>query len=168
MSGPAPPNPNAPRKNPGAIASRPNIFLRYPGRFATGAILLGTAYLYNQYAATPRESSAISLRTTGVQNIEKAYTNAGATPTHTKAYGGTTQGDSTGAAVREGGGTGVVKDGGSPFHRDGTGDDQRPKAATKAGEIFDQSFAGSPKGESQIASDKFRTRQLTDLQASKE
>jgi len=121
------------------------MFAKYPGRFATSAALGITAYLYFNYAATPRDSPAITLKTPGVSNIEKAYTNAGATPTHTKAYGGTTQGDKKSVYLREGGGTGESKKV-SPFEKEGMGDEQRPQPATKAGEIFDQTMVGSHKG----------------------
>jgi len=87
----------------------------------------------------------MSMRTTGVQNIEKAYTNAGATPTHTKAYGGTQQGDKESVHLKEGGGTGASTKV-SPFEKPGMGDEQRPQPASKGGEIFDQTMTGSHKG----------------------
>ena len=89
-----------------------------------------------------------------MKNVEGAYTNAGATPTHTKAYGGTHQGKKDGVALREGGAVGGTAgtvdenmDGTSPYDRQGMGDEQRPKGnVTKAGEIWDQSMVGSHKG----------------------
>jgi len=85
------------------------------------------------------------MKTPGINNIEKAYTNSGATPTHTKAYGGTTQGDKNSVYIREGGGTGADKKN-SPFDKPGMGDEQRPSPASKPGEIFDQTMTGSHKG----------------------
>jgi len=142
-AGPAPANPGAPRKNSRAL--NPSMFAKYPGRFATGAALGATAFFYFNYAATPRDNPAMSLATPGVKNIEKAYTNGGATPTHTKAYGGTHQGDKSSVHIREGGATGTsTKE--SPFEKEGMGDEQRPWPATKGGEIFDQTMLGSHKG----------------------
>lgn len=142
-AGPAPPNPGTPKRNPNA--PNPSMFAKYPGRFATGAALGVTAFLYFNYAATPRDSPAMSMKTPGVGNIEKAYTNAGATPTHTKAYGGTQQGDNSSVHIRDGGGTGESTKQ-SPFEKEGMGDEQRPAPATKGGEIFDQTMLGSHKG----------------------
>ncbi|KAK5943316.1 hypothetical protein PMZ80_004323 [Knufia obscura] len=142
-AGPAPANPGAPRKS--NKAPNPSMFAKYPGRFATGAALGVTAFLYMNYAATPRDNPAMSFKTPGVSNIEKAYTNGGATPTHTKAYGGTTQGDKSSVYIREGGGTGESKKQ-SPFEKEGMGDEQRPWPASKPGEIFDQTMTGSHKG----------------------
>lgn len=143
-AGPAPPNPGTPRK--GAQAPQPSFLARRPGIIATGLALTVTAYLYLSRPPSPRDGPAISLRTTGVQNIEKAYTNAGATPTHTKAYGGTGVGDKDAVDLKEGGATGGPKHSVSPFDRDHIGDDQKSQTPTKAGEIFDQTMLGSPKG----------------------
>jgi len=144
MSGNAPANPGAPKRNP--KAPNPSIFAKRGGLIATTAALGITAFLYLNYSPTPRDTPAVSMRTTGVQNIEKAYTNSGATPTHTKAYGGTQQGDKNSVHLKEGGGTGESTKL-SPFEKGGMGDEQRPKPASKAGEIFDQTMLGSHKGE---------------------
>lgn len=142
------------------------MFAKYPGRFATGAALGVTAYLYLNYAATPRDNPSMSMKTTGVSNVEKAYTNAGATPTHTKAYGGTHQGDKNSVYIREGGGTGETKKL-SPFDKEGMGDEQRPRPASKGGEIFDQTMLGSHKGEPFSTRNLGGQRVLTDEQESK-
>lgn len=143
------------------------MFAKYPGRFATAAALGIGAYLYLNYAATPRDNPAISLKTPGVGNIEKAYTNAGATPTHTKAYGGTHQGDKSSVYIREGGGTGETTKV-SPFEKEGMGDEQRPRPATKGGEIFDQTMLGSHKGGSCRARLLGWKNVLTNVQENKE
>lgn len=144
-AGPTPPNPSAPKQNPHRPST--SILARYPGRLATAAVLGLGAYLYISRSPAPRDEPLVNLRSPGVQNIEKAYTNAGATPTHTKAYGGTTQGDKSSVYLREQGGTGAPANKGSPFDREGMGDEQRPKSSsTKAGEIFDHTNTGSTKG----------------------
>lgn len=143
-AGPAPPNPHAPKKPP-----NPAPFLQRvrPSYVVTAIALLGTAYLYFNKPASPRDNPIMNISTPGMKNIEKAYTNAGATPTHTPAYGGTKQGDGS-VHIREGGAnTGTGADGASPFKQDGVGDDQRPATQTKGGQIFDQSMTGSHKGE---------------------
>lgn len=143
-AGPAPPNPNTPKKSP---YTKPVLQRFRPSYIATAVALLGTAYFYYSKPATPRDEPAIKLTTPGITNIEKAYTNAGATPTHTKAYGGTTQGDKESVYTREGGAAGGTgADGSSPFSKPGRGDDQRPANQTKGGQIFDQTVAGSYKG----------------------
>lgn len=142
-AGPAPPNPNAPKKVPNPT---PALQRFRPSYIATAVALLGTAAFYFYKPATPRDEPAMTLSTPGIKNIEKAYTNAGATPTHTKAYGGTTQGDNSSVHTREGGATGGDgADGSSPYKKPGVGDDQRPDNQTKGGQIFDQTMYGSHK-----------------------
>jgi len=142
-AGPAPPNPGQPRHNP----HRPqtSMFAKYPGRWAAGLALGVTAYLYINKPATPSDEPVMTMRTPGVQNIERAYSNAGATPTHTKAYGGTQQGKRDEVALREGGGTGGSKLG-SPYDRPGIGDEQRPSDRTKPEELFNATNYGSRGG----------------------
>jgi len=148
MSGPAPPNPGAPKHNP--HRPKASIFAKYPGRWATGVALAGAAYLYIANSPTPTTEPIVNFRTPGVQNIERAYSNGGATPTHTKAYGGTKQGNRDEVALREGGGTGASKSG-SPIAKPGMGDDQRPSDKTKTEEALNATMYGSGKGKISIA-----------------
>lgn len=146
MSGPAPSNPGAPKVN----SKAPNVsaFAKHPGRFVAGGILAAVTIGYFMYPPAPSDEPVVNFRTTGVQNIEKAYTNAGATPTHTKAYGGTKQGDKESTAMREGDGqSGSGHKELNPFTKEGMGDDQKPWITSKAGEAFDQTNLGSKKGE---------------------
>lgn len=154
-NGPAPPNPGTPKARPNV--QRPNAFLRRPGLIVTSLAIGTAAYLYMNNTPAPRDEPFITGRTSGVKNIEKAYTNAGATPTHTKAYGGTTQGDKDSVHIRDpgtdtsgsavlSGGSGVGRDGSSPYNREGHGDDQRPGSRTKAEQMFNQTMYGTPKG----------------------
>lgn len=143
MSGPAPPNPGAPKINPNVTKS--SILGRRAGLIVASTALAGVGYLYLRVPPSPRDQPVGSFRTPGVKNIEKAYTNAGATSTHTKAYGGTRQGDPDGI-LREGGGSGHPNKA-NPFEQEGLGDDQRPAGrGTKLGEVFDKTNMGSSKG----------------------
>lgn len=123
------------------------MFARRPGLWATGILLAGAAYAYISRPPAPRDDPVISMRTTGVQNIEKAYTNAGATPTHTKAYGGTKQGSNEDVALREGGGTGGKKYG-SPMDKEGLGGDQKAQTQTGVEDVLAHSNYGTKKGRS--------------------
>lgn len=154
-AGPAPPNPGAPKARPNV--QRPNAFLRRPGLIVTTLALGTAAYLYMNKPPTPHDEPFVTARTTGVKNIEKAYTNAGATPTHTKAYGGTTQGDKDSVHIRDpgtdtsgsavlSGGSGQGRDGSSPHKKEGYGDDQRSGTRPKAEQILNQTMYDTPKG----------------------
>lgn len=143
MSGPAPSNPGTPKVN--SKAPNPSMAARRPGLIAAGVALGAGAIAYFMFPATPRSEPAASFRTTGVQNIEKAYTNAGATSTHTKAYGGTKMGDKENEGLKEGGASGH-KEFDPMKQKEGLGDDQRPWIPSKAGEIFDKTMTGSSKG----------------------
>lgn len=81
------------------------------------------------------------LRTPGVQNIEKAYSNGGGTATHQPAYGGTKLGDNS-QHLREGGASGR-KEG---FKDDGIGEEQRPVQPNATGKMFNDMKYGSEKG----------------------
>lgn len=142
-AGNAPPNPGSPKTNP--HRPNPSMFARYPGRFATGAVLAVAAYFYIARPPAPSDEPLVTLRTPGVQNIEGAYSNAGATPTHTKAYGGTEQGKKDAVALREQGGTGGARLG-SPMDKEGMGYDQRAQTQTKVEEAFQATNLGSKKG----------------------
>lgn len=123
-----------------------SFLAKYPGRWATGAVAVGATYLYIARPPAPRDGPAVTMSTTGVQNIEKAYTNSGATPTHTKAYGGTPLGDKEDVALKEGGGTGAPSKT-SPYENEGVGADQRPTGSTtKVEESFNKTNLGSAKG----------------------
>ncbi|KAK5076283.1 hypothetical protein LTR64_006239 [Lithohypha guttulata] len=154
-AGPAPPNPNAPKKNP--RVKQPNAFLRRPGLIVSGVAVFGALALYLNKPPSPRSEPFVSARTQGVQNIEKAYTNAGATGTHTKAYGGTTQGDKESVFLRDppkdskgsavvSGGSGMNKNETAPYSRPGYGDDQRSGSKPKAEEIINSDAYGSKGG----------------------
>lgn len=118
---------------------------RHGGKFATGGALAVASYLYLSRPTAPGGEPVAAFRTSGVQNIEEAYSKGGATPTHTKAYGGTEQGNKNSIHLREGGGTGVPSKE-SPFQREGTGDDQKPGPTTAVGEAFDRTQYGSKSG----------------------
>jgi len=90
-------------------------------------------------AGTPSDT----FKTPGVKNIERAYTNGGATPTHTKAYGGTIQGKGIDGPPREISGTNQP----AGFNRPGFGSDQRPTQPTKGEELFNEIQYSSAKGE---------------------
>ncbi len=75
------------------------------------------------------------LRTVGVQNIEGAYQSGGATSTHTKAYGGTPQGQKEDVGRMGDGQFGTNKEKGLDS-QEGLGDDQRPGSTNKVGEKF--------------------------------
>ena len=141
----APPNPGTPRK--GNQPPKAPFLHRRGGLAVAGIALSITGYLYFSRPASPRDGPALSLSTPGVKNIEKAYSNAGATPTHTPAYGGTKMGDRDSVALKEGGATGGPKNSMNPMKQDSVGDDQRPGKPTKAGEVWDQTMLGSHKGE---------------------
>ncbi len=82
------------------------------------------------------------LRTAGVANIEGAYQKGGATSTHTKGYGGTPLGQKS--DVPRDGNYGSAKEKG--FDAEGLGSDQRPAAAGKAGEKWNEMKYGNAKG----------------------
>lgn len=131
-----------------------SFLAQYPGRWAAGILTLGGTYLYLAKPPAPREEFPVTFSTTGVNNIEKAYTNAGATPSHTPAYGGTTMGKKEDVALKEeGSGTGSrAKNMQSAHNQEGVGSDQRPASAapTKIEEAFNQTNIGSTKGERTI------------------
>ena len=82
------------------------------------------------------------MKTIGVQNIEKAYGRGGATSTHTKAYGGTIQGETSDGPMREGGSTGSL----NAYDQEGIGEDQRPGAQLKVEEAWNKTMLGNEKG----------------------
>ncbi len=83
----SPPNPGQPKRPPNAP---PSSALR---RAAPGLLAGGTALtLLWAYFSVRSVSAPNLLRTPGVKKIERAYRGAGATGTHTPAYGGTIQG----------------------------------------------------------------------------
>ncbi|KAK5045423.1 hypothetical protein LTR84_009287 [Exophiala bonariae] len=138
-AGPAPPNPGAPKKPLGA----PSAASGFGRRFALGGIAVAVVYaLLPTRAPKPSGSPAEAIKPPGVKNIERAYTNGGATPTHTPGYGGTVQGKGIDAPRRESSGTG--KPGG--FDQPNIGYDQRRDRPTKAEETFNEIQYGSSKG----------------------
>lgn len=139
MSGPAPPNPGAPQKPLGARSAAAG----FGRRFALGGIAVALVYSLLPARSPKVPGSPVdTLKTPGVKNIENAYTNGGATPTHTKAYGGTIQGRKSDASLREGHGTNKS----NGFNEPNIGSDQRSTQPTKAEQIFNEVQYGSAKG----------------------
>lgn len=124
-----------------------SFLAQYPGRWAVGLLTLGGGYLYLSRPASPRadHESPIGFKTAGVAGIENAYSNAGATPTHTPAYGGTKMGDKDSVGLKDSSGTGSPNKK-SPMEKEGMGSDQRPSRSTKIEEAFNQTNTGSTKG----------------------
>lgn len=146
-TGPAPPNPGSP-KTP---LHRPRPLLpRVAGPLLLGSLGLGVLYTYfaTRPPAPPGTAPADPLRTPGVRNIENAYTNGGATRSHTPAYGGTVQG-TTGrriddAELRDGAGSGEQLKLG--FRTEGVGEDQRPSQSGWLGRTWHRMIYRSDKG----------------------
>jgi hypothetical protein len=113
------------------------------GRYiAGGAVAVGALfYLWPKAAPAVPGAPSEAFKTPGVQNIEKAYQRGGATSTHTKAYGGTTMGQ-TDDAIREGGSTGNPQ----AFEKDNVGDEQRPGPTGPAAEKWKETMYGDKKG----------------------
>lgn len=138
-AGPAPPNPGMPRKAPGA----PTGGGRFGRRLALGGIAVAVVYaLLPARAPQPAGTPSTTFKTPGVRNVENAYANGGATTTHTKAYGGSIQGQKGEAGLRENSGTNKP----AGFEHDGIGEEQRPIQPTKVGEAWNEFKYGSPKG----------------------
>jgi len=112
---------------------------------AAGAVTFG-ALLYIWPKASPgipgAPSGGTGLKTTGMQNIEKAYGKGGATSTHTKAYGGTIQGEANDGPMREGGSTGSP----NAYDQDGVGEDQRPGGQLGVEKAWNKAMLGNEKG----------------------
>jgi hypothetical protein len=110
---------------------------------AAGAATLGAIlYLWPSSAPAVPGAPPAGLKTTGMQNVEKAYQRGGATSTHTKAYGGTVQGKAGEGSMREGGATGNS----DAYRQEGIGDDQRASPAGKLEKAWGNSMLGSDKG----------------------
>ena len=111
---------------------------------AAGAVTFG-ALLYLWPKASPGIPGAPTagggLKTTGIQNVEKAYQRGGATSTHTKAYGGTPLGQ-TNDGMREGGSTGNP----NAYDQDSIGEDQRPSNQMKVEKAWNKTMLGNEKG----------------------
>lgn len=106
-AGNSPPNPGQPRRSPTGPPTTSTLRRLGPTLAFSGAAMTGL-YLYFSTRSAPAPNP---FRTPGVKNIEKAYRGAGATATHTPAYGGTImgqrdsdnfRGDANGALGREG------------------------------------------------------------------
>jgi hypothetical protein len=110
-----------------------------------GAVTFG-ALLYIWPKASPGVPGAPTagqgLKTTAVENVEKAYGRGGATSTHTKAYGGTIQGETNDGPMREGGSTGNP----NAYEQEGIGDDQRAHSPSKPERAWNKTMYGSEKG----------------------
>lgn len=121
-----------------------NALGRHSSKIALGVLGLAGVYLYTsrrppQPTGTP---SANPMRTPGVQNIEGAFQKGGATATHVKAYGGTTQGQKD-DVMREGN-SGTAREKGFKDER-GMGDEQRSEGSAKGkvGEKWDEMKYGT-------------------------
>jgi len=130
----------------GAKPSTTTQLSRFGPRILLGGLAVGCTYAwFATRAPKPKGSPEPSLnpfRTTGVQNVEKAYANGGATKTHQPAYGGSTQGSRGADGLRQGGGTGL-KDGMDSEH---VGEEQRPVQPSAVGEKFHEMKYGSKSG----------------------
>lgn len=126
-------SPNQPGKGP----VNPNNLGRYGPRILLGGLALGITYTWFVTRAPKPEGTPMPnpLRTVGVQNIEGAYQSGGATSTHTKAYGGTPQGQKEDVGRMGDGQFGTNKEKGLDS-QEGLGDDQRPGSTNKVGEKF--------------------------------
>jgi len=121
----SPKHPNGPRAA--------NALGRYGPRALLGTVALGGIYFYMSAAPPKPEGTYVPnpMKTPGVRNIEGAYQRGGATSTHTKAYGGTPQGQKT-DITREN----AASDKPKGFSEGGMGDEQRSASQTK-GKIGD-------------------------------
>ena len=134
----SPPNPG--QKRP-TSAGRPPV--RLGPRILLGALALGLVYaMFPARPPKPPGSPPSDFKTPGVQNVENAYANGGATATHTKGYGGTIQGTKGSGPMRENAAT----DKPPGFDHDGIGEQQRPTQPRKIGEAFNELKYGSPRG----------------------
>ncbi|OAP55063.1 hypothetical protein AYL99_10763 [Fonsecaea erecta] len=112
-------------------------------RMVVGGLAVGAAlYFWPQASPGVPGTPVATFKTPSVQNIEKAYANGGATSTHTKAYGGTIQGQKEDAPMREGSATSNPKG----FQREGFGNDQRPNEPMLPGKWWNKTMYGSEKG----------------------
>ena len=138
-AGPAPPNPGHPKKPIGAKSAGAG----FGRRVALGGLAAALVYsLLPARSPKPAGSPVDTFKTPGVRNIENAYSNGGATPTHTKGYGGSIQGQKSGGTLRENHGTNRP----NGFNDPDIGADQRPDRPTKIEEAFNQVNYGSSKG----------------------
>ncbi|KIX97876.1 uncharacterized protein Z520_06654 [Fonsecaea multimorphosa CBS 102226] len=112
-------------------------------RIALGGVVVGAAlYFWPQASPGVPGAPVTTFKTTSVQNVEKAYANGGATSTHTKAYGGTVQGQKQDGPMREGSATNNPKG----YQQEGIGHDQRPTDLTKPEKWWNKTMLGSEKG----------------------
>ena len=117
----------------------PSTIRRLGPGLAGVAAVLGATYIFYSTRAPHMPGPPNPFKTPGVGNIEKAYSNGGATKTHTPAYGGTVQGKREDES-RVGGVEGKM---GGPNHED-VGEQQRPDQATRgAGEKWNEMKYGS-------------------------
>ncbi len=106
---PSPPNPAQPRRGAGGPPP-PSVLRRATPGLVAGGAALALAWVYFRTSPNPAPNP---FYTPGTQNIEKAYRGAGATGTHTPAYGGTKMGQRTSETFR-GDAEGTQKEDGSP------------------------------------------------------
>ncbi|OAL34444.1 hypothetical protein AYO20_06287 [Fonsecaea nubica] len=112
-------------------------------RVALGGVVVGAVlYFWPQTSPAVPGAPVTTFKTTSVQNIEKAYANGGATSTHTKAYGGTVQGQKQDAPMREGSATSNPKG----YQQEGIGGDQRPNDPMMPEKLWNKTMHGTEKG----------------------
>ncbi len=92
----SPPNPGQPKRGAGGPPP-PSVLRRATPGLVAGGAALALAWAYFRVSPNPAPNP---FYTPGAQNIEKAYRGAGATGTHTPAYGGTKMGQRTSEAFR--------------------------------------------------------------------
>jgi len=121
----------------------PSMMGKHGSKVVTAAVFGVAAYMFYGFRApAPGGTPTMNpLRTPGVKNIENAYKSGGATSTHTKAYGGTRQGERD-EVMKEGGATNNPQG----LDQDKLGDEQRPEQAMKPGQMFKDMNYGSKAG----------------------
>jgi hypothetical protein len=119
---------------------------KYGPRILLGGVALGIGYSYFATRSSNSQGNLASnpLRTPGVQNVEAAYQRAGATSTHTKAYGGTVLGKREDTPRDGDGKFGTGKELG--FKEHGLGNEQRPWQTGPVGDKFNEMKYGDSRG----------------------
>lgn len=140
--GGAPQNPKRPTPPPTSMLKRSG-----PG-ILVGGLAIGLTYAYYATRAPgkPGAPSVNPLRTPGVKNIENAYSNAGATTTHTPAYGGTKMGDRGSVHLKEGSASGLRHGDGPGITDEAVGADQRSGQPNKIGKAWNNMQHGNEGG----------------------
>ena len=141
-SGPSP-NSGNPKKS-GGMSTTARLGGRLTPSVGLAVLALAGTYLFYSTRAPHMPSAPNPLRTPGVRNIEQAYSNGGATSTHTPAYGGTQMGKRDHDGLKEGGAKGSsAKEG---MQTEGIGEEQRPVQPGVVGEKLHEMEHGSKTG----------------------